>query len=122
MIILRIILNSINYVLFDKIDTKFIQRIKKGPHDCFSWCSWCILNFLPLDRSNSIYENYTNMALEKENKDRIIRDIERTFPNRKILKKDLRKKETSLYKVLKAFLPILFSRLVPRSAVRRRDK
>ena len=26
------------------------------------------------------------------------------------------------YKVLKAFLPILFSRLVPRSAVRRRDK
>ena len=83
--------------------SKFIQRIKKGPPDCFRWCSWCILNFLPLDRSNSIYENYTNMALEKENKDRIIRDIERTFPNRKILKKDLRKKETSLYKVLKAF-------------------
>ena len=83
--------------------TKFIQRIKKGPPDCFRWCSWCILNFLPLDRSNLIYENYTNMALEKENKDRIIRDIERTFPNRKILKKDLRKKETSLYKVLKAF-------------------
>ena len=43
------------------------------------------------------------MALEKENKDRIIRDIERTFPNQKISKKDLRKKETSLYKVLKAF-------------------
>ena len=83
--------------------SKFIQRIKKGPPDCFRWCSWCILNFLPLDRSNLIYENYTNMALEKENKDRIIRDIERTFPNRKILKKDLRKKETSLYKVLKAF-------------------
>ena len=83
--------------------SKFLQRIKKGPPDCFRWCSWCILNFLPLDRSNLIYENYTNMALEKENKDRIIRDIERTFPNRKILKKDLRKKETSLYKVLKAF-------------------
>ena len=83
--------------------SKFIQRIKKGPPDCFRWCSWCILNFLPLDRSNLIYENYTNMALEKENKDRIIRDIERTFPNQKISKKDLRKKETSLYKVLKAF-------------------
>ena len=83
--------------------SKFIERIKKGPPDCFRWCSWCILNFLPLDRNNLIYENYTNMTLEKENKDRIIRDIERTFPNKIIAKNDLRKKETSLYKVLKAF-------------------
>jgi hypothetical protein len=34
--------------------TKFIQRIKKGPPDCFRWCSWCIINFLPLDRTNLI--------------------------------------------------------------------
>ena len=83
--------------------TKFIQRVKKGPPDCFRWCSWCIINFLPLDRTNLIYENYTNMSLEKENKDRIIRDIERTFSQQKREKKELREMETSLYKILKAF-------------------
>ena len=83
--------------------SKFIQRVKKGPPDCFRWCSWCILNFLPQDRNNLIYENYINMNLEKENKDRIIRDIERTFSQQKKNKNELRIMETSLYKVLKAF-------------------
>ena len=82
---------------------KFIERLKKGPPDCFRWASWCIINNLPLDRDNHIYENYTNMTLEKENKDRIIRDIDRTFSDKNIEKKELRKMETSLYKVLKAF-------------------
>ena len=82
---------------------KFIERLKKGPPDCFRWRSWCIINNLPLDRQNITYENYTNMALEKENKDRIIRDIEKNFSDKKNKKKELRKKETSLYKILKAF-------------------
>ena len=82
---------------------KFIERIKKGPPDCFRWTSWCIINNLPLDRDNRIYENYINMPLEKENKDRIIRDIQRTFSERNIDSKELRKMETSLYNVLKAF-------------------
>ena len=82
---------------------KFIERIKKGPPDCFRWTSWCIINNLPLDRDNRIYENYINMPLEKENKDRIIRDIKRTFSERNIDSKELRKMETSLYNVLKAF-------------------
>ena len=86
-----------------KDSSKFINRVKKGPPDSFRWCSWCILNFLPQDRTNLIYENYTNMILEKENKDRIIRDIERTFSKQKIEKKELRKMETSLYRILKAF-------------------
>ena len=84
-------------------NSKFIERIKKGPPDSFRWTSWCIINNLPLDRNNIIYENYTNMSLEKENKDRIIRDIERTFSDKNIDKKELRKMETSLYKILKAF-------------------
>ena len=84
-------------------NSKFIERIRKGPPDCFRWSSWCIINNLPIDRNNSIYENYTNMSLEKENKDRIIRDIERTFSERQIDKKELRKMERSLYRVLKAF-------------------
>ena len=79
-----------------KDSSKFINRVKKGPPDSFRWCSWCILNFLPQDRTNLIYENYTNMILEKENKDRKIRDIERTFSKQKIEKKELRKMETSL--------------------------
>ena len=82
---------------------KFIERIKKGPPDCFRWTSWCIINNLPLDRDNHVYENYINMHLEKENKDRIIRDIQRTFSERNIESKELRKMETSLYNVLKAF-------------------
>ena len=84
-------------------NSKFIERIKKGPPDCFRWSSWCIINNLPIDRNNTIYENYTNMSLEKENKDRIIRDIERTFSERQIDKTELRKMERSLYRVLKAF-------------------
>jgi len=84
-------------------NSKFIERISKGPPDCFRWSSWCIINNLPIDRNNAIYENYTNMSLEKENKDRIIRDIERTFSERQIDKKELRKMERSLYRVLKAF-------------------
>ena len=84
-------------------NSKFIERIRKGPPDCFRWSSWCIINNLPIDRNNAIYENYTNMSLEKENKDRIIRDIERTFSERQIDKKELRKMERSLYRVLKAF-------------------
>ena len=37
MIILRIILNSINYVLFDKIDTKYIQRIRKNKKNLYQF-------------------------------------------------------------------------------------
>ena len=43
------------------------------------------------------------MSLEKENKDRIIRDIERTFSHQKKNKNELRKMEKSLYKILKSF-------------------
>ena len=84
-------------------NSKFLERLKKGPPDCFRWPSWCVINNLTLERDNLIYENYTNMTLEKENKDRILRDIERTFSDKNIEKKKLRKMETSLYKVLKAF-------------------
>jgi len=98
----RKIENGITQFYVNQTD-KFIERIKKGPPDCFRWTSWCIINSLPLDRDNNIYENYINMPLEKENKDRIIRDIKRTFSERNIDSKELRKMETSLYNVLKAF-------------------
>ena len=91
------------FLYFKNKPSKFFRRIKKGPPDCFRWCSWCVINCLPQDRNNLTYENYTNMKLEKENKDRIIRDIERTFSQQKKDKKELRKMETSLYKILKSF-------------------
>jgi hypothetical protein len=91
------------FLYYKNKPSKFFRRIKKGPPDCFRWCSWCIINFLPQDRNNIIYENYTNMKLEKENKDRIIRDIQRTFSQQNKDKNELRKMETSLYKILKAF-------------------
>ena len=84
---------------------KFNKKLNKGPPECFRWVSWCICNGLPVNRNNDVYKNYLNKELEQENKERIIRDIQRTFSNNtnEINKKDLRKIETSLYNVLKSF-------------------
>ena len=83
--------------------SKFQERVFKGPPDSFRWISWCIVNEVPLDRDINIYNYYLTIDLENENKERIIRDIERTFSDQNISKDELRKKETSLYNVLKAF-------------------
>ena len=83
--------------------SKFLERISKGPPDSFRWISWCIINEIPLDRDMNIYKYYITKDLEKDNKDAIIRDIERTFSDKNINYKELREKETSLYNILKAF-------------------
>ena len=83
--------------------SKFSERVSKGPPDSFRWVSWCIINDIPLEREMTIYNNYLTEELEKENKDAIIRDIERTFSDQNFNNKDLREKETSLYNILKAF-------------------
>ena len=83
--------------------SKFAERIFKGPPDSFRWISWCVINDLPLDRDTNIYNNYITKDLEKENKDSIIRDIERTFSDKNMTNDELRKKEVSLYNILKAF-------------------
>ena len=83
--------------------SKFSERIFKGPPDSFRWISWCIINELPLERDIKIYNNYLTKDLEKENKDSIIRDIERTFSDKNINNEELKQKETSLYNILKAF-------------------
>ena len=84
---------------------KFNKRLNKGVPECFRWVSWCICNELPVNRNWDLYKTYLNKELEQENKERIIRDIQRTFSNNsnEINKKDLRKNETSLYNVLKSF-------------------
>ena len=82
---------------------KFKERVSKGPPDSFRWTSWCILNELPLDRNKDVYYNYLSKDLDSEDKDSIIRDIDRTFSNRNINDVEIRKKETSLYNILKAF-------------------
>ena len=83
--------------------SKFLERVSKGPPDSFRWISWCIINEIPLERDINIYKNYMTKDLEKDNKDAIIRDIERTFSDKNINYKELREKETSLYNILKAF-------------------
>ena len=88
---------------FETQNSKFIKRLIKGPPDCFRWAAWCIVNFLPNNRNLETYQKFLYKELETENKNRIIRDIQRTFNFGKIDKKKLRKKETSLYNVLKAF-------------------
>ena len=83
--------------------SKFSERVSKGPPDSFRWISWCIINDIPLEREMTIYNNYLTKELEKEKKDAIIRDIERTFSDKNINNEELREKETSLYNILKAF-------------------
>ena len=83
--------------------SKFLERVSKGPPDSFRWISWCIINEIPLERDINIYKNYITKDLEKDNKDAIIRDIERTFSDKNINYKELREKETSLYNILKGF-------------------
>jgi len=83
--------------------SKYKERLFKGPPECFRWISWCIINEIPLERDINIYNNYLVKDLEEENKNSIIRDIQRTFSDINIDKESLRKKETSLYNVLKAF-------------------
>ena len=83
--------------------SKYKERIFKGPPECFRWLSWCIVNQIPLDRDINIYNNYLVKDLQEENKNSIIRDIQRTFSDVNMDQIALRKKETSLYNVLKAF-------------------
>ena len=84
--------------------SKFKERLFKEPPECLRWVSWCIINQTPLERDINIYNNYLVKDLEEENKNSIIRDIQRTFTDTKNINKDeLKKKEISLYNVLKAF-------------------
>ena len=88
---------------YAKNQSKFKERVIKGPPESFRWLSWCIINNVPLERDINIYHNYVVKDLEKENKDSIIRDIQRTFSDTTISKDELRKNETNLYNILKAF-------------------
>ena len=83
--------------------SKYKERLFKGPPECFRWLSWIIANQIPLERDINIYNNYLVKDLKEENKNSIIRDIQRTFSDVNMDEMALRKKETSLYNVLKAF-------------------
>jgi hypothetical protein len=89
-----------NYYKKKKI--KFLNRVFKGPPECFRLSSWFIINNIPLHRNKDIYNHYLLIRLNKKTKESIIKDIERTFPNNEDIK-NLRSKETNLYHILKAF-------------------
>ena len=86
---------------FIKNNNKFLERVHKGPPECFRLTSWMVLNNIPLDRNKEIYEFYTKKELNLEIKNSIIKDIQRTFPTENT--EILRPKEKKLYSVLKAF-------------------
>ena len=86
---------------FIKNNNKFLERVYKGPPECFRLTSWMVLNNIPLDRNKEIYEFYTKKELNLEIKNSIIKDIQRTFPTENT--EILRPKEKKLYSVLKAF-------------------
>ena len=86
---------------------KFIERIIKGPPDCFRVTSWLILNKIPLCKNEKIYNYYLQNELNENIKKSIIKDIQRSFFHIKKEEKEqtnnLRPKERKLYNVLKAF-------------------
>jgi hypothetical protein len=86
---------------FIKNNNKFLERVYKGPPECFRLTSWIVLNNIPLDRNKEIYEFYSKKELNLEIKNSIIKDIQRTFPTENT--EILRPKEKKLYSVLKAF-------------------
>ena len=86
---------------------KFIERVSKGPPDCFRTTSWMILKKIPLIKNEKVYQFYLQKELNEDIKNRIIKDIHRSFFH---LKKEeeketnnLRINERKLYNVLKAF-------------------
>ena len=91
-----------------KYHEKFLQRVLKGPPECFRLTSWMVLNNIPLDRNKAIYDFYLKKELNQDIKAAIIKDIQRTFSNKETIE-ILRPKEKKLYNVLKAFSNLDFS-------------
>ena len=91
-----------------KYHEKFLQRVFKGPPECFRLISWIVLNNIPLDRNKEVYDFYIKKELNQEIKTSIIKDIQRTFSNKETLE-ILRPKEKKLYNVLKAFSNLDFN-------------
>jgi hypothetical protein len=91
-----------------KYHEKFLQRVFKGPPECFRLISWIVLNNIPLDRNKEVYDFYIKKELNQEIKTSIIKDIQRTFSNKETLE-ILRPKEKKLYNVLKGFSNLDFN-------------
>ena len=87
---------------------KFLERVFKGPPECFRLTSWMVLNNIPLDRNKAVYDFYLKKELNQEIKTSIIKDIQRTFSNKETIE-ILRPKEKKLYNVLKAFSNLDFN-------------
>ena len=86
-----------------KNNEKFIERVIKGPPECFRFTSWLILNKIPLDRNKQIFEFYSNQELNEDIELSIIKDIQRSFPKSNEKTETINSKEKSLCNVLKAF-------------------
>ena len=82
---------------------KFLERVMKGPPECFRLTSWLILNKIPLNRNKEIFDFYFNQELNEDIKLSIIKDIHRSFPTNSENSEKLNPKEEHLYNVLKAF-------------------
>ena len=87
---------------YTKNNDKFLERVTKGPPECFRLTSWIILNKIPLSRSEKVYNYYLEKELNDEIKSYIIKDIQRSFHDKEDSDK-LKPKEIFLYNVLKAF-------------------
>ncbi len=88
----------------------FIERVKKGPPDCFRWLSWLIILNVPKERKKNFYEKLLNEEINENLKKQIVNDLNRTInQNFEHLKginsldeKIYENKKKSLYKILYA--------------------
>lgn len=86
--------------------SKFTERIKKGPPNCFRWISWMIILNVPEKRNDLLYRSNYLPYLRDEVELQIKKDLNRTIPEyivSEFNEKEIADKEFVLYRLLKSF-------------------
>lgn len=87
------------FIISDK--TKFLERVCKGPPDCFRWVAWMIAADIEQERKEEIFVNLLNQTIDNKTDIQIKKDLNRTLTDEKLFSMDMSK--TCLYNVLRAY-------------------
>lgn len=93
-------------IFYNENKSKFTERIKKGPPNCFRWISWMIILNVPEKRNDSLYKSNYLPYLKDEVELQIKKDLNRTIPEyivSEFNEKEIADKEFVLYRLLKSF-------------------
>jgi hypothetical protein len=81
--------------------SKFLERVSKGPPNCFRWLSWKICLNVSNEVKEEIYEFFVEKKLNEEIDNQIKKDLNRTLSNEPIFNHV--DSQISLYRILRAF-------------------